>query len=245
MTRQRVFSAGAASALLGGFLLLTPARTAADCTSTPFADQVRQASVIFAGTLDQIRVEHSTEFAGSISQLRFSRIAYVKGAGPAESLVVMEPGVVGLMADWPSFERGIRYVAFATRTEAKAGRKSKPALMAMACTSFHPFDVRPDSAGREVVRDDLGRPVVAVGRDRIVVLANRSWDPAWPWLEHDEQGKPIKPRLAGGWTEGAFSVQVLWPEDDPGTRVSEAELLAWLRGMADGLASVPDSSRTQ
>lgn len=244
MSRRAAVPAGLA-VLAAGFVALAPRPAAADCTSTPFEDQVRQASVIFAGTLDRIRVEHSTEFAGSVSRLRFSKIAYVKGGGPPESLVVSEPGVVGLMADWPSFEKGVRYIAFAIQTEEKVGKRRRPSLTAMGCTSFHPFDVRPDSAGREVVRDDLGRPVVALGADRIVVLARRSWDPAWPWLERDAAGKPIKPRLAGGWKEGVFQVEVLWPEDDPGTRVSEADLLAWLHGIADGLASAPDSSRAQ
>lgn len=206
---------------------------------------MRQAAVIFVGTVDRIDVEHSTEFAGSVSRLRFSRIAYAKGGGPPESLVFTVPGVVGLMADWPAFEKGVRYIAFATRTEERAGRKVKPALMAMSCTTFHPFEVHPDSGGREVARDDMGRAVVSVGRNRIVLLARRSWDPTWPWLQHDAAGKPIKPRFAGNWTEGPFSVEVLWPEDDPGTRVGEADLLTWLRGIADGLAEAPDSSRAQ
>jgi hypothetical protein len=223
----------------------TPGTGSADCAGTHFAGQVRSAAVIFAGTLDQIRVEHSTEFAGSISLLRFRRIAYAKGDGPPESLAVTQPGVVGLMADWPSYEQGMRYVAFATRAEAKGRRSSAPPLVATSCTSFHPFTVRADSAGREVVRDDLGRPVVGATRDRIVLLARRSWDPTWPWVERDSTGAPIKPRLAGNWKDGSFEVRVLWPEDDPGTRVGEADLLAWLRSIADGVAAAPDSSRRE
>jgi hypothetical protein len=247
MTRPRLLrsSRHAATVLAAVSFALAPGTAAADCTGTPFAAQVHEAAVIFAGTLDHIRVEHSTEFAGSISLLRFRKIAYAKGGGSPESLVVTQPGVVGLMEDWPSFDRGVRYIAFATQAAQRSGRGWKPSLMAMSCTSFHPFDVRTDSTGREVVRDDLGRPVVAVGRDRIVLLARRTWDPEWPWVERDIAGKPIKPRFAGSWTEGAFSVQVLWPEDDPGTRVNEVDLLAWLHGIADGLASAPDSSRTQ
>lgn len=248
MTRIRALRLVTPRALLAfcaATLASVPGPAAADCAGTSFAAQVRGAAVIFAGTLDRIRVEHSTEFSGSISLLRFRRIAYAKGGGPPESLAVTQPGVVGLMADWPSFQRGVRYVAFATRAEAK-GRRSSPApLVAMSCTSFHPFTVRADSAGREVVRDDLGRPVVAASRDRIVLLARRSWDPEWPWVERDATGAPIKPRLAGSWKDSPFEVQVLWPEDDPGTRVGEAELLRWLRGIADGMAAAPDSSRAE
>jgi hypothetical protein len=234
----------AAGLLAACVLCLSPApRTAlADCAGTPFADQVRSAAVIFAGTLDEIRVEHSTRFAGSVSLLRFQGVEYAKGGGPAKDLLVTQPGVVGLMADLPSFQLGVRYVAFATRVGGSARSRSKPPLTATSCTSFHPFTVRTDSLGREAVRDDLGRPVVAVAPDRIVLVARRPWDPDWPWVERDSTGAAVKPRLAGDWRDGPFEVRVLWPEDDPGTRVGEAELLRWLRGIADGMAAAPDSA---
>jgi hypothetical protein len=227
-------------------VLLVPAPRAAraDCAGTPFADQVRSAAVIFAGTLDHIDVEHSTRFAGSVSRLRFQGVQYAKGGGPAKDLLVTQPGVVGLMADLPSFDLGVRYVAFADQPPGTPRSRSKPPLTATSCTSFHPFTVRTDSLGEETVRDDLGRLVVAVRPDRIVLLARRSWDPDWPWVERDSSGASVKPRLAGEWRDGSLEVRVLWPEDDPGTRVGEADLLRWLRGIADGMAAAPDSVRT-
>jgi hypothetical protein len=231
-------------ALFAAFVLPPPGLARADCAETPFTAQVAAAAVIFAGTLDHIRVEHSTGFAGSASLLRFRRILYAKGGGPTESLLVSQPGVVGLMADWPSFERGVRYVAFATRAEAKGPRRRAPPLAAMSCTSFHPFTVRSDSAGRESVRDDHGPPLVALEPGRIVLVGRRPWDPEWPWVEHDSTGMPLKPRLAGAWRDGPLRVEVLWPEDDPGTRVGEAELLRWLQGIADRGAAAPDSAGT-
>jgi hypothetical protein len=217
-----------------GLIALAAGRAAADCDETPFPEQVAAADVIFAGTMDHVRVEHSTLFAGSYSLLTFRDVVYAKGKGPAGSLTISQPGVVGLMADWPGFEPGVRYVAFATEGETRGSGKSRTDLEAMSCTRLHPFSVRADSTGREVVRDVRGRIVLALGQNRIVLLAEHPWDPAQPWVERDSTGAPIKPPLAGHWLDGSVEVQVVWPDRDPGTRVGEADLIAWLRGVERG-----------
>lgn len=236
-----------------GLIALTAGRAAADCDEIPFSEQVASADVIFAGTMDHVRVEHSTLFAGSYSLLTFRNVVYAKGNGPTESLTISQPGVVGLMADWPGFEPGVRYVAFATQGRTRGNGRWRTHLEAMPCTRLHPFSVRADSTGREVVRDVRGRIVLAVGPNRIVLLAQRPWDPAQPWVERDSTGAPIKPPLAGHWLDGSVKVQVLWPDGDPGTRVGEADLIAWLRGVerggpppagwaSGGAAAAPDST---
>ena len=58
-----------ATAAAAGMLAALPGPASADCINAPFEDQVRQAAVIFVGTLDRIDVEHSTEFAGSVSRI--------------------------------------------------------------------------------------------------------------------------------------------------------------------------------
>ncbi len=127
----------------------------------------------------------------------------------------------------PGFRVGRRYVIIAVSD--------------LGAHSYIPIPIDSDSvAGRQVVQDSRGWPVAEVHEGRIALVAphveqrpsirfHNARD-AEGHLIPDSVLQPARPPQDRYWSPGS-PVEIIRHEADPGTRVTEAELLAILRSL--------------
>ena len=247
--------------------LVVPTGGRGSCLSTTFESQVHRAQMIFAGTVTR---SECVRVPGSIlTRYTFVDLAYAKGSGPADSLVLTaEGGTVGNEQIMNSVEQyfdvGRRHVVF-VREEwpAPAGT-----LRSMVCGTGHPFWVIPDStSGVAAIHVGPRHPIVHLDSTHIVLLLGRPWsgavdDTPLRELKFDSTGEPVRvpppsspleeiirmrePEanrqlydITGRETPHPAQIRWIWiwPHQDPGTRVEEAEFLDWLRMVVRRVAS--------
>jgi hypothetical protein len=122
------------------------------CSPEPLKKQIRQAAVIFAGTVDTFGIWRSSRSIGT--RYRFREIGYIKGVGSRDSLILIQgggPATTVWSEDEVQFEQGRRYIVLAT-----ASRESTGIYHAPPC-GFGPFDVVSDtSSSLPVIHVGLG-----------------------------------------------------------------------------------------
>jgi len=242
-----------AVATIGAALLLQDAF--GSCGSSPFEDQVRRAQLIFAGTVTQAVCER---IPGTIiTRYRFDNVRYVKGSGPADSLVLVEAGgiVDGVRmhsTGSTSYRVGTRYVVFATRFY-----RLPREYTTSSCGTGHPFGIWPDSGSQTAVVHSGANAVVAFDDRHLVRLGTHPWRAGASSADYDRkyeiarQPPPRRPlpellsladsafyaRLRESVPDSARHVVAgrlrtifLWPHQDPGDRVTEDDLMRVLSG---------------
>lgn len=231
----------AAASLLAWLTILAPATGEGMCLSSPLESRVRIASLVFAGTV--VRVERVDSGHGNGTRYYFDHVRYVKGSGPDSGLFVTLADIFQEDRVW--FGAGRRYVVLAHGGE--------QGLMPMLCGTLDPFEV---VAGSEISSHVVcgGHGTLAFLDARHVVLVSPfAWAPPIPVYGVGSKGRVIRKtqppartmedeiRLSDSMVERAqreplqgtatpqFARMIaIWPHQDPGTRVTEDELLRWL-----------------
>lgn len=257
---------------LGRLLLLSlcvlpcPRSAPGLCVSMPLEQSIGLAEVVFAGTVTGIRTYRTP--LTILTEYQFGTVRYAKGSGPDSGLVLAQVGgQVGSMSiiseHSVTFLLGHRYVVFAGNW---AGY-----LSPMACGPWHPFEVRSDSAFAFPVVCSGGSSVAFFDEHHIVFVRDEAWEPNPSLVTIDVNGRiipqsrpprrslaeelqdsddqlrrePYKvPRV--GWLHDLVHAITLWPHQDPGTRVTEEELLGRLAAIEARRANLEgDSARTR
>ena len=225
----------------------------ATCAEVSLEEEIRAASIIFAGTM--IRIDYFRTSKSIWTRYHFDDIRYVKGSTPGPSLVLTQPGgrtdsFIVAVSDNVAFTRGHRYVVFAF-----PGRHG---LTSFICGSFDPFEIAPDSGSTTPVAHVRRGEIAYLDSQHIVIIHPTAWDQEHTYRTYDAGRRRIPPvppprepieevlrsadstvesRMAPsarrwipgvGWSRELMRASYLWPHQDPGTRVTEDQLLGRL-----------------
>ena len=237
------------------------------CTATSFEDHVSRAQIIFVGNVANVDVVSLPNTI--VTRYRFDAVRYLKGQGPADSLLlVQEGGSDGryriITEHEISFRMGARYVVFAT----KGYGPTPDQYGAMPCGTG-PLGIWPDSgSAKPVVHLGSSYSLVAFDGTHLVILLDHPWRPEYDIWARDKFGRPSPPTLpprqplpdliraadaefehrSGDLSLTPEQIQVasrrvrtvnLFPHQDPGMRVSEED---FLRTLSTVIQSIADSS---
>lgn len=244
------FHPRAAMCVAGVAAFLAPSAAPALCTGVPFKQELRSAEVIAAGTVTDAWVEELPH-GNAVTHYRLSNVRYAKGAGPADGLIATEcggrtRGGEEVCEDAVHLDPGARYILSLRRGRSELWA---PFLMLDGCSSR--YAVTWDStSGQEFVRAG-GYITVRASADTLVLVgAGLRQAPkrtakgdsigraASGGAAYDLRSKPESVQL------GPFVFQYIRPDEDPGTRATEAEFLSWLRAAVIWSAR-PDSSASR
>jgi hypothetical protein len=234
---------------------------AACCMSTTFEDQVGRAKLIFVGTVTSATPARIPS-RGVITRYRFDDVRYLKGNGPADSLVLAQDGgcfdgMCMVVSVGISFNVGTRYVVFAD-----SGYWGRPTeYSSMVCGTGHPFAIRVQPGFPEPVVCAGGvSAIVAFDGRHMVVLSSEPWRKEMGAWQVGSDGQPVAPgppprlsldgliRLSDlewetrlrGYASDPEQVEKagklvryvsIYPNQDPGVRVTEEEFLQALSGV--------------
>ena len=139
-----------------------------------FLDLVRRADVIFAGTVSDAQCTRVP--AGIVTRITFKRLAYVKGSGPEDSLIVRrDGGTLGaettLSDDQPGFCVGERCVLLA-KGDPGSPRNGYTPFAGVSEAVFRLFEDSPKK--KPVVHTSTGTPVGAVTGGRLVLAVDEN-----------------------------------------------------------------------
>jgi hypothetical protein len=247
-----------ATRLLFCMALLSPTRDVrGECGQTTLERDIRNAEIIFAGTVRSVVVTPWT------TRYTFEDVRYAKGAGQADSIVLSQMGGSQVAVSiGVSFQHGIRYIVL-------AGRGVDGQFAAIACGAGHPFVVRKDSGtGIPFVADHRGRMFLAFDSLRVVALYSEPWNinqgfrssrpgpPTPPSIrpltevlnDLDSLGsftcepRPYfksRPRVPGEGPRAAY----LFPHQDTGDRVTEDQMLRVLAAVDVRVSGDPPTRR--
>jgi len=164
--------------------------TTALCTGSSFEQQVSWAQIIFVGTVTSAEAVSLPNTI--VTRFWFSMVRYVKGGGPADSLLLVEEGGADgqyriVVEDGISFRIGARYVVFATKGYGPAPDQ----YGALPCGYGHPFGIWPDSGSTDpVVHLFSSHPLLAFDGRHLVVLWSEPWRPETGIWAINETGRP-------------------------------------------------------
>lgn len=239
----------------------------AECLSSTLEEQIHAAKLIFAGTVKRM---HSYRTSLSINtDYEFDNVRYAKGSGPKMGLVLTQQGgrvdsILIDVEDEVGFEVGHRYVVFAGDWRGY--------LSAIPCASWHPFGIRSDSGYAIPVAHAGGTSIALFDEHHIVLVLGDRWQPRHGFVKYDVGGhlipqSPPPRRTLGeelhdadarlstapqdwipgiGWSRALIRRIVLWPHQDPGTRVTEDALLQRLAAIVALQSTLEaDSSRSK
>ncbi|PYQ09503.1 MAG: hypothetical protein DMH00_12945 [Acidobacteria bacterium] len=242
------------------------------CISSPFEQQIRWAKVIFAGTLrsaQPVRLPGTIVTRYRFEDVRYVK----GQGPPDSLVLVQVGGSDGMMevisSIGVSFQVGTRYVVFADRGYGPLPSQYSP----MSCGTGHPFAIRADSGSTiPVVHAGERAPIVAIDDLHVVVLNTTPWRPEMGgWLirtggqalapsppprlplddlirafdfDYDARFRRYSETMRGAKNAGKLLRFVnLFPNQDPGTRVTEEEFLRVLSGIV-ARASIPSDDQT-
>jgi len=249
---------------------LAVGRLYALCAGTTFEWQIQHTKLIFAGTVTKAE---AVEVPGSIvTRYRFDEVRYVKGSGPADSMILVEDGGCHgrdcvYFSEGVSFQVGTRYVVFADSGSWSRTRD----YGSMLCGTGHPFTIRADSGSTTPVVHFSGRAPLAGFDDRhMVIVGTWPWEPsrggAWsvgPGRMVEPSRPPSRPLgdvIRDADTELESKIKNLpspkaeeirnqmqlihlYPHQDPGSRVTEGDFLDTLSRIVSRASSESDSSK--
>jgi len=210
-----------------------------ECGNTTLERDIRNAEVIFAGTVRSVRVTPTT------THYVFEDLKYAKGSGQPDSLLVRQMGGSQMVfSPNVAFQSGSRYIVF-------AGRWPDGELAATACGEG-PFLVRKSiETGLPFVADGGGRAFLAYDSLRVVTLMPKPWttdlaprqfgpppppsrralpdilsdlDSIGSFTGEPRPYSPSRPRVPGEGVRSAY----LYLHQDTGDRVIEDEMLRLL-----------------
>jgi len=174
---------------------------------------------VFAGTVSALRVERVK--GAIVTKVVFRDLRFAKGSTKGDSLVLsLAGGSIGdeieVVDGQPSFDLGARYVVFALADRGSPGNSFMPVVGLYQGY----FRVKQGRGGARVVHDFRGLPVVAMIPDRVTVACPDSL------LPPNLRGRHFPSH------EHKLTREVLYGSDDPGTRLTEGELLEAVRGFS-------------
>lgn len=251
---QRNWRSVAAAALLG---VMVPMRAPAACLGPSLDADIGDAAIIFAGTVARVSPERLPG-DGIITRYLFTDLIFAKGSASSDSLVLTSRGGAIGTAKWMSedcrtFDQGKRYIVFGEQ----GGLCSEPGYGMAPRYCFYGFMVESDSvANAPVVYAYPGAPVVAF-RDWHMVVRGVPWTLQVPGIVYRDaagHGGPWRPPDLAPWTwarrdttideYGGHSTaasaspksrfvrtEFIFTQQDPGTRVSEAEFVERVRAI--------------
>lgn len=216
------------------------------CSSSTLDEGIHAADIIFAGT---VRRCESFRDGGTIrTRYYFGSVRYVKGARPDSTLTLTQDGgslgsMVIEVEEEVHFVVGMRYVVLSREWEGR--------LSAMSCVPWNPLVIWADSGSSDPIVHAGSLSVVYFQGNHLVFLNSRPWQPSPGITRYNIQGEvipqspPERLPLADevrqaedqlppsdqrwipgiGWSRNLVRGSVLWPHQDPGTRVSEDEFL--------------------
>ena len=255
--------------VLASATLDTRRSSALSCIYTPFEQQVEWAKLIFVGTAVNdtsvwVPCPGGTDTCTIVTKYRFDQVTYLRGQGPADSLVLVQMGgTVGndmiMVSGEVEFELGSRYVVLARRSE-----RVFDSYSASPC-GLGPFGIWPDSSSAGAVVH-LGRnPLVAFDGTHLVGLHSQQWTPdlgVWETDASRTRRPPSRRSLSEliqatdadlrskMESEGKPQEHIeqalarvrtisLFPHQDPGDRVSEEEFLNSLASVIKRVEEAP------
>lgn len=189
------------------------------------------ASLIFAGTVDSVTYCQLGQTAGTV--VHFSSLDFAKGRSTDDTLSLTLwggkwGGLVYVQSESPVFSVGRRYIVFT------AGKGSAADwYMPIVGMGFGYFVVQRDSAGaRSVMTDSEGNPIVRIEGRHLVLVSKRK--PAEPTSPPSSGRESIEGVGLGSPARREVALEFYAADADPGTRVSERELLAVAKRLSQG-----------
>ncbi len=238
------------------------------CMGSSFEQQIGWAQIIFVGTVTNVDVVSLPNTIVTRYRFDDVRYLKGQGP-PDSLLLVQEGGCDGryliTVDEGVSFRSGGRYVVLAT----KGYPPSSGDYQAMPCGNGHPFGIWPDSGSASpVVHLGLGNSLVAFDGNHLVALWNDPWRPEYGVWAIDEYGRssppsppprqPLPDLIRAADAEFEFRARgssltpeqiraasrrvrtvILFPHQDPGTRVSEEEFVRTLSTVIDSVSEGP------